>query len=84
MIEDTYKYHILEHALTKMYTIEFKKLGLLHMYFLPFFKKINKVKDLANVDSIIYAKFLIKKEDPLLFEIINTCIVYDSYRPQNI
>ncbi|XP_026443887.1 uncharacterized protein LOC113344030 [Papaver somniferum] len=59
-----------------VYTIEFQKRGLPHMYCLIFLKDSEKIRTSDMVDKFVSAEFPDEKNDPILFDTVSKCMVH--------
>ena len=59
-----------------VHTIEFQKHGLPHMHLLIFLHPDDKIRDAAQVDSIVSAQIPDPDLHPLLYETVTTCMLH--------
>ncbi|KAF7124123.1 hypothetical protein RHSIM_Rhsim12G0094200 [Rhododendron simsii] len=66
-----------------VYTIEYQKRGLPHMYLLLFLEGPDKIHICAQVDKLVCAEFPDPIEDPSLFDTVKGCMVHGPCGARN-
>lgn len=76
LLHEILKDGIFGQAVAHIYTIEFQKRGLPHMHLLIFLARPDKLLDPETVDSCIRAEWPDPATEPVLFEVVKTCMVH--------
>ena len=76
LLHEIRKEGIFGRQVARIYTIEFQKRGLPHMHLLIFLHREDKLLDPAAVDSCIRAEWPNPETEPILFQIVKTCMVH--------
>lgn len=70
IMKDIKKRVVFGHVVAHVYTIEFQKKDLFHMYILIFLNRESKIRCARDVDHMVSADFLDKDNNQELFEVI--------------
>jgi len=70
--------YILEKIVIDIYIIESQKRDFSYIYILLIINHDNKIKDIENVDNIIYTEILDRNIDSDLYDIVINIMIYDS------
>jgi hypothetical protein len=65
-----------------VYTVEFQKRGLPHMHLLIFLKGNSKIRNAADVDSMVSAEIPDPEAHPMLYETVTKCMMHGPCGPQ--
>jgi hypothetical protein len=76
ILDNILKHGIFGQTAAHVYTIEFQKCGLPHMHLLIFLHPQDKIQTPKDVDSCIRAYWPDPITEPLLFEIVQRCMVH--------
>ena len=66
MINDLLNKHILEKIIADVYIIEFQKRDLSHAHILLIMNQDDKIKDMKDIDNIIYTEIPDRNIDPVI------------------
>src|SRR5947207_10225086 len=70
--------YILEKIVIDIYIIESQKRDFSYIYILLIINHDNKIKDIKNIDNIIYTEILDCNINPNLYNIVINIIIHDS------
>ena len=76
IMHEIYKGGVLGQAVAYIYTVEFQKRGLPHVHLLVFLARHDKLRNPADVDSVISSVWPDPQTQPLLFETIRRCMIH--------
>ena len=79
LINDLLKKYILEKIIIDIHIIESQKRDFSYIYILLIMNHDNKIKDIKDIDNIIYTEILNHNINSDLYDIITNIIIHDSY-----
>jgi Helitron helicase-like domain at N-terminus len=76
LLDDICKYNALGVAVAHIWTIEFQKRGLPHIYMIIFLKRESKLITPEHVNSLISAEFPDKETQPEIYDLVSKFMVH--------
>jgi len=83
LLDDLEKCGVMRHTVARVWTIEFQKCDLPHMYLIVFLDLAHKLRTPEEIDSLISAEFPNKDEQPELYELVKKFMVHNPCGTQN-
>ena len=77
LMNDLLHKHVLERIVADIYVIEFQKRDLPHTHILLIMNQDDKIRDIEDVDDIIYAEIPDRNIDPDLYDIVTSNMMHD-------
>jgi len=78
LINDLLKKYILGKTMINIHIIKSQNRNLLYIYILLIMNQNNKIKDIKNINDIIYTEIFDRNIDSNLYDIIINIIIHDS------
>jgi ATP-dependent DNA helicase PIF1 len=76
ILDDILNNQVLGKTVAHVYTIEFQKRGLPHAHLIIYFRAEDKIKNIEQVNNLIWAELPSKAQNPELYRLVTKCMMH--------